>query len=414
MDCSNPWLDRIRTTCRRLRVAPPSVGDDVHHVLPAMCRWPVTHHRKRTWRRATRLNPIMFIEPTDAACSSISAASADPAASTSPLRVHGTAPGAPTPSSTTSLDMLGLPLWLGDQFMLRWRHSAPPPPRSMNRHRADGHVPRTPPAAPGRRQPPAPPPAAHAAAARSLLPRGRLVRTGTDEPRGNRRQLIRARHRLDLNERDPYAAPRWSAVARWRGCRRLRRAQGHRRVGIVAERFGGEAQDTLDRELPVGARERGARPPPRSAPAAPLRRRVHQRQGRRRWSWPCWPAAWSVSGSTAAPRCKAVRRPRAAARWRTSATGAGVRIRWSKAESAAFAPSPSAITICLYGRRRRVARGEDAGHGGRAARVDLDLAASARASTVPSSHSVFGTQADLHEDAFELDAVRLRRSRGRL
>ncbi len=95
----------------------------------------------------------------------------------------------------------------------------------------------------------------------------------------------------------------------WRGCRRLRRAQGHsrgHRRRALRRPGPGHARH---RELPIGTRDRGADVRRRArAPRAPLRRRVRSvGSGRRRWSRPRSPAAWSESDSRAAPRCKVVR-----------------------------------------------------------------------------------------------------------
>src|SRR5690606_17609173 len=74
-----------------------------------------------------------------------------------------------------------------------------------------------------------------------------------------------------------------------------------------------------------------------------------------------------------------------------TAAGADVRIRWSKALSAAVLPAPIAITICLYG---TVVASPAANTRGTevAPRASITISPRGLSSTVPFSHSVLGSR----------------------
>ena len=119
------------------------------------------------------------------------------------------------------------------------------------------------------------------------------------------------------------------------------------------------------------------------------------------------PEIAQVHGVEAARSAQATSRFRAAAP--SDSSGADVRIRWSKALSAAVDAGAHGDDDLLVRHGGAVAGGEHAGHRGLAAVVDRRSRRAATARRVPSSHSVFGQQADLHEDAVEVDRVRLAR-----
>ena len=122
------------------------------------------------------------------------------------------------------------------------------------------------------------------------------------------------------------------------------------------------------------------------------------------------PVVSSRGGRPAAGRRQAARSKGAASA--ASVRAALWRIRWSKADSAAFAPSPRGDDDLLVGHRRRVAGGEHARHAGRALRVDHDLAVLRQLDRAAQPLGV-GHQADLHEHAGQFDLRVRRRWRGR-
>ena len=86
-------------------------------------------------------------------------------------------------------------------------------------------------------------------------------------------------------------------------------------------------------------------------------------------------------------------------------SGAEVRIRWSKALSEALAPSPTAITICLYG---TVVTSPAAKMPGSEVSPRASTMISPRGdSSTPLEPLGVGQQTDLHEDAFQLDRLEL-------
>ena len=110
------------------------------------------------------------------------------------------------------------------------------------------------------------------------------------------------------------------------------------------------------------------------------------------------------SGSTTRPAACRPRRPRPGA-----SAGAEVRIRWSKALSAAVEPGAHGDHDLLVRHRGAVAGGEHAGHRRLAPLVDHDLAARRQLDRALEPLGV-GQQADLHEHAVERRLVRARRS----
>jgi signal transduction histidine kinase len=82
--------------------------------------------------------------------------------------------------------------------------------------------------------------------------------------------------------------------------------------------------------------------------------------------------------------------------------------RWSKAPSAALAPSPTAMTICLNGTVVTSPAANTPGSRRLAARVDDDLADARQLERALQPLGV-GHQADLHEHAFQIERVCSRR-----
>src|SRR5579863_3282106 len=75
---------------------------------------------------------------------------------------------------------------------------------------------------------------------------------------------------------------------------------------------------------------------------------------------------------------------------RYAAADSGARMRWSNAPSEAFAPSPTAMTICLYGTTVQSPAAKTPGTDVRP-RASTSTSPRGESLTVPFSQSVFGT-----------------------